>query len=251
MSDVRLLDFDGYENLVREYAEITDETPYFVVGTSAPRRDFGDLLADYAAMVGDHALLEHARGEYEHEDELDSPSMYLDRVSLESSDGVIRIGDVGFPDYGFVDDVDAQALEQAVDRTLLGASAFPESAVRPEHPAVLSTSAYLETVADLREQYDPDEYAVAVGAFAPVGNYSISNEGGVHRIGDTIFPAYAFSNRSGIASIQKAGTVFYGTTIVPREYLSEDALALIDGDVDEINAPDAGDQADDEQGASA
>lgn len=255
---VLILDFDGYEDMIGQSADLEDPG-HFVIGTQAPQRDWSDLVYQFGeAAFGQNTprdFLERARNGFE-DLGFEAPSMYLENPEKTSRDGVKRIGDAVFPGYGFADETDDDPLE-AFDTTLIGTLAAPESVVRPEHPAVHTPAEYLDVFRDVVADYDPDEYAVFIGAFSPEGNYGIMNEGAIHRVGDTIVPADAFKSSTSIGGVQQANQFFYGTSIVPRSILSTDALELVDGERDSIEPDDTDqdeatlDDFDGDQGADA
>lgn len=237
---VRLVDFDGFENMIEQTTELEDPA-HFVIGTQAPVRDWSELVEQFLDLAfGSNIprdLLDRARSGFP-ESDFEAPSMYLENPEKTSIGGVNRIGDAAFPGYAFGDETDDDPLE-TFDTTLIGTLNAPESVVRPEHPAVHTPAEYIDVFRDVVDEYDPAEYAVFVGAFAPAGDYSIMNEGAIHRVGDTIVPADAFKNQVGIDGVGKANQFFYGTTIVPRSILSTDALELVDGERDEIEHDDS------------
>lgn len=269
---VRLLDFNQYRETVSSVDKLgdDDETHFFVVGSHAPQRTWGDLFDEWLSLVGFSAVRDYALkhdhdtqafdedGDVIHdfgEDDVDefvedeAPGMFHDTPEIDASDGVKRIGDVAFPAYGFDDETSTDELENA-DTTLITTTIFPESAVRPEHPAVLSVDDMLHTVDAVVDAADADDPVAVVGAHSPQGNFSIQNDGGVHRFSDSIYTANAFQNATGISSISQGIGSLYGTIFVDRDSLSEQANQLVDGEIDELSPDDAGGESDD-QGATS
>lgn len=247
---VRVLDFDGFENLVEDLVIDTEDAYRLLVGTPAPARDWSDLLDEYAMLAGEHALRSYTRDgpDAPSATELDdeSPAEYLDLPEKRVDDGVKRYGDVGFPAWGFDDPTSTDDLDGA-DPTLAGTIIVDEDHVRTSHPAVLSPTSYLETVRDLRDEHG-DDAIVMVGTFAPRDRYSIQVDGGVLRAGSMIYPAEAFHASDHTAGINKAYTSIRGTMIFDRDDLSSDVVELADGDRDEVEPPA---EYQDEQGVGA
>jgi len=240
MSDsttVRLVDFDGYESMIDDTTQAyDDDRTYFVVGTHAPERDFSEMLTEYLELAfgsrTPHDLLERARNGLEDTD-LETPSHYHDDPEIDDDGLVKRLGDVAYPVASFDDDVDSDVFP-GVDTTLLGTIMLPEHAVDPAHPNVFSPAEYIDVFRDVVDEYDPGEHVVYTGAFAPAGSWSIKADHGVFRVGDSLYNADAFANSTGTSSVNKAQTMFYGTTVVPRTLMSKEALEVVDGERDEV-----------------
>lgn len=248
MADTRLLDFDGYLDMIekaRDAYDDEDEDAHFVIGTHAPRRDWGDMVHDFAQINGLHGLRQLAEDPDQALDEhaVDDPSMWHDRPELRSTQGGKFIGDAGFPRAGFADPDTTDDVEHA-DRTLITTTMYPERAVSPSHPHVLDVDGFKAAARAVLEQYDPGEHAVFVGAFAPNGSFSIQNDGPIHRTGDAAYPANAFANTTGIGSLNSGNTSYYGTIVIAREHLSSDAIDMLETDDPEPIEPDQGDQGD-------
>lgn len=255
---VRILDFEGYREIIEQVRDFEND-PHFVIGTQAPERDFADMVDEWVHLVGSSGVRDFAIDSDPSTELLDddrnpidvdvpdhvtdeTPSHYLDEPEIGADDGVKRIGDAAFPAYGFADQGSTDELEQA-DRTLIGTTIYPGDAVRSAHPGVLTVADMLDTVDALFDEYDADEYAIMIGAFSPKDSYRIMSEGPVQRTADVIFPSDAFTSTDSIDSVGAGNPALYGTVIVERDALSEDAKALVDGDVDEIGPDEADEQA--------
>lgn len=219
---VRVLDFDQYRDLLRDFDEhaFDDDSVRWIVGEPAARRDFDDLREEHD-LTGER------------------PASYVDDPTLEVSRHK-QYGDFGFPTDAFVDSETTSDLK-AADPQLVGLYGFPKSAVNELNHRVLTTSDLLEHVGTLEAEYG-DDHVLMVGAWSPVGRYQVLNDGdrGVARIGETVFPSNAVAG-SGLDGLEKGSSTLAGTLVLERSDLTQDVISLVDDDVS-IGTEDADDQ---------
>lgn len=232
MHDTRLATFEQYRETITEIPDHFDD-PRFVIGTHAPRRNWGDMVHEHAQIDGLHSLrqlAEDPQADHDH-----TPHAYHDEPSLVAKHAGKWIGDVAYPRVGFADPDTTTDLESA-DRSLIATTFFDAEHVDTSSPHVLDVDEYADVADDVLEQYDPDDHAVFTGAFAPQDSYSFSVDGPFMRAADAVYPASAFTHSTGLSSLNAGKTSLYGSIVIPREHLSSDALDILSGELDEITA---------------
>lgn len=237
---VRALSWSGFQDLVRDIPTQYPEDGRIVIGTHTPRRDWPELLREMLGIQGIPFEQDvDAFVDALNEDDL-MPSHVHEAPTPTADDGGWFVGDFAYPAHGFQGD-DPSVLE-AADTQLLGTHLFPADSVATSHHRVLSVDEYANHVMRLADHYG-DERAVLVGRWMPQDTYQIFGHEGDYQVAGTRFPPTVFE-QEGFAALKNAHQALAGTIIVPRDILTPEVQALVDGERDEV-APPAGGVGDD------
>lgn len=211
-SNLRIVDFEGYRNVIRHYEEARDDEVAFIIGDVAEPREWDDLAED-AEVTGEE------------------PWSYFQETTILVEDGVKHYADYAYPAWTFADEETTEDLE-AADSQLAGLHAFPMDALVETHHRVLTVEDLCTHVHALEQEYG-DDYVCLTGNLQPrSGDLRIGQAGSMGQIASTYFPGTAFDD-SVFAGLQSSNGILAGTQILPREVVADEALRVVDGEVQE------------------